>query len=76
LGEHVKTPESEDIMKNIIKTERTLSLRTHSIRDLTAEDLRLAVGGRSGSGSGSGSGSSGGSAGGHVGSYGGGAMSS
>ncbi len=50
-------------MKNIANTERKLSLRTHTIRDLTAEDLRLAVGGRSGSGSGSGSG--GGSGGGH-----------
>lgn len=46
-------------MKNI-KTQRTLALRTHTIRDLTAEDLRLAVGGRSGS-AGSGSGHSAGS---------------
>lgn len=43
-------------MKNI-KGQRTLSLRTHTIRDLTAEDLRLAVGGRSGGGHGAGSGS-------------------
>lgn len=51
-------------MKNTAKND--LSLRIHSIRDLTAEDLRLVVGGRSGSGSGSGSG------GGHAaGSYGG-----
>lgn len=48
-------------MKNTVKAERKLALRTHTIRDLTAEDLRLAVGGRSGSaGSGSaGSGSAG-----------------
>ncbi len=45
-------------MKNIANTERKLSLRTHTIRDLTAEDLRLAVGGRSGS-AGSGSAGSG-----------------
>ena len=44
-------------MKNTTN-QRTLSLRTHTIRDLTAEDLRLAVGGRSGSaGSGHGAGS-------------------
>jgi hypothetical protein len=33
-------------MKNNNKIERTLSLRTHSIRDLTAAELSLAVGGQ------------------------------
>lgn len=49
-------------MKITAKADRKLALRTHTIRDLTAEDLRLAVGGRSGSagsGSGAGSGSAG-----------------
>lgn len=55
-------------MKNTTKTERKLSLRAHSIRDLTADDLRLAVGGRSGSGSGGHGNASGGS--GRDGSYG------
>jgi hypothetical protein len=57
-------------MKDSIK--RGLSLRTHSIRDLTAEDLRLAIGGKSGSaGSGSAGGGHAASGSGRDGSYGG-----
>ncbi len=42
-------------MEIAANAERKPALRTHTIRDLTAEDLRLAVGGHSGSaGSGSG----------------------
>lgn len=56
-------------MKNTTKS--ALSLRAHSIRDLTADDLRLVVGGRSGhAGSGSGSGSGGHAASGSGGSFG------
>ncbi len=65
-------------MKNI-KTQRTLVLRTHTIRDLTAEDLRLAVGGRSasaGSGSASASAGAGGGHGAAPGSFGSGSASS